>query len=193
MCVCVCARVHTDLSHHSCVLVPSAPPPVVPVCALLSALPDAHSLPRWTSPQSEDSPGSLDLAFFEGHVDLHTEFHPTLPGHRRFAKQGLLGRGITPLAFCWGVPTRHHPQREGGDSKSPPDAVLSWFSFDWSKGSISSCHLTPLPRFLSPYILDSWSIEALARSLGTRLLYSGNPALPRSHLPAMCTYPALTP
>ena len=145
VCVCVCVCVY--LSHHSCVLVPSAPPPVVSVCALLSAHLDVHRLPRWTSPQSEDSPGSLDLAFFEGHVDLHTEFHPTLPGHRCFTRQGLLGRGISPLALCWDVPTCHHPQREGGDSKSPPDAVLSWFSFYWSKGSISSCHGTPFPTF----------------------------------------------
>lgn len=161
-CVRVCVRACVDLSHHGCVLVPSAPAPVVSVHALLSAHPDVHSLPGWTSPQSEDSPASLDLAFFEGHVDLHTKFHPPLPGHRCFTQQELLGRGVTPLALCWGDPTRHLPQREGGDSKSPPDAVLSWLSFYWPKGGISSCHGTPLPRFLSPWILDSWSVEALA-------------------------------
>lgn len=132
--------------------------------------------------QSEDSPGSLDLAFFERHVGLHSGFHPTLPGHRGFTKQGLFCRGNTPLVFCGDVPTCHHPQRGAGDSQSPVNPLLSWFSFYGSKRKRETSRLAVEPPFfLSTAIWDSSSLDG---SLGTRLLYSGNLVLPLSHLPS---------
>lgn len=47
----------------------------------------------------EIPPGSLDLVFFEGHVDLHTEFHPILPAYRSFIKQGSPGRRTPSLGL----------------------------------------------------------------------------------------------
>lgn len=179
--VCVCAPKRAHLSHHSRGQVPSTQQHVVSVCASLSANPHIQAS-EWTSPQSEGSPRSLDLAFFERHVGLHSGFHPTLPGHRGFTKQGLFCRGNTPLVFCGAVPTCHHPQREAGDSQSPVNPLLSWFSFYGSKRKRETSRLAMEPPFfLSTSIWDSSSLDG---SLGTSLLYSGNPVLPLSHLPS---------
>ena len=82
-------RVHT--SHHSCTQVPSTQLPVASVSASLSANAHTHWLPKGTSPWSKDSLVSHDSAFFAGCVDLHTEFHLALPGHRS------MGLGGNPL------------------------------------------------------------------------------------------------
>lgn len=110
---------------------------------------------KGTSPRSEDSPGSLDLAFFGGRVDLHTELEPNSSRPQVFHKTWTPLPGNTPLALYGDVPTCHHPQKEARDSESPLTAVLSWFFFYWSKRSISSCHGAPHPLFLSTCILDS--------------------------------------
>lgn len=153
----MCARAHS--------LVSSRPragtqhPAACCFCLCLSfSKPTDTQASEWTSPQSEDSPGSLDLAFFERHVGLRTEFHPTLLGHRCFTKQGLLCRGNTPLVLCGDVPTCHHPQREAGDSQSPVNPLLSWFSFYGSKRNISPCHgaLLLSLHFYLGFLVPGW-------------------------------------
>lgn len=148
---------------------------------------------KGTSPQSEDSPGSLDLAFFEGRVDLHTEFEPNSSRPQVFHKTWTPLPGNTPLALYGDVPTCHHPQKEARDSKSPLTAVLSWFFFYWSKRSISSCHGAPPPTtppfspltswILSPWI-DLWGLDSCIQE--TSFCHS-----PCSH--PRCTHPTSIP
>lgn len=102
--------VHT--SHHSCTQVPSTQLPVASVFASLSANAHTHWLPKGTSPWDKDSLVSHDSAFFAGCVDLHTEFHLALPGHRSFIKWGW---GESPwretsLTLCGAISTCHHSQ-----------------------------------------------------------------------------------
>lgn len=146
--------VHT--SHHSCTQVPSTQLPVASVSASLSANAHTHWLPKGTSPWGKESLGSRDPAFFAGCVDLYTEFHPVLPGHRSFIKWG---RGGVPLEgnfldLMWGH-LHMTPFPEWTGDQRLHLIVLSWFSFCWSKRKLSSCH-GPLPPAHTLSIFLSW-------------------------------------
>lgn len=93
----VCVHTHTVCV--TAVQVPCARQRVVYIWALLGANPYLHSLPKCISPQSEDVPGSLDLAFFEGHVmDLHLECHPTSPA-ACMSYNGTPFQGVPPWPY----------------------------------------------------------------------------------------------
>lgn len=148
-------RIHTTQNvctrpHHSCTQVPSTQLPVASVFASLSANAHTHWLPKGTSPWDKDSLVSHDSAFFAGCVDLHTEFHLALPGHRSFingAGESLEGNF---LDLMWGH-LHMSPFPEWTGDQSLHLIVLSWFSFCWSKRKLSSCSGSPptLSIFLS--------------------------------------------
>ena len=73
----------------------------VSLSALLSANSYIHRLPKWISPQGKDALGRVDFVFFKGHVDLHAEFHPNLPGNRSFFFFFLSLQKLLVFYFYW--------------------------------------------------------------------------------------------